>query len=72
MSDLEVIGLNFDDRKVLLSDGQVIPMTNFFLHGKEISAPEDAHSIVAGPTKEGKWVAVNASDFAYQDEKLLN
>lgn len=54
---------------VRLAHGERVPITSYF--GAEDEAPEDnedvrdfnwVHSVVAGPTAEGQWVAVLVTD----------
>jgi hypothetical protein len=43
---------------VLLQDGTLLPITNWYADGEECGAAE-ATSCVAGPMLDGKWVAID-------------
>jgi hypothetical protein len=55
--------ISFSERKVALSDGSIIPITNFLdLDGDETEELDIVCTIVAGPMPNGRWLAIDVSD----------
>jgi hypothetical protein len=49
--------INLRERLCVLSNGEVIPITNMFdCTGDETDEPEEATAFVAGPTPDDKWI----------------
>lgn len=61
MSDLWVEAINRTTCLAVMSDGQILPITHWFLDGEDWDADE-ADSCVCGPCKDGKWYAVDLSE----------
>ena len=57
---LLVEALNRTTCQAVLSDGQVIPITHWFLDGEDWNADE-ADTCVCGPCKNDKWYMVDLS-----------
>lgn len=57
-----VVAINRALKKVVLDDGQILPMTDFFRYGEDCS-PDEASACVAGPDKNGNWFAVEFSGY---------
>jgi hypothetical protein len=43
--------------RVQLSDGQRVPITNWFMGIDEVAPPCDCDRVVAGPDADGQWHA---------------
>lgn len=67
MSGHQVVAINLNLKKVVLDDGQVLPMTDFFFQGIDCP-PDEASCCVAGPDKDGNWFAVDLNN--YSSEKV--
>lgn len=57
-----VVAINLGLRMVILDDGQVLPMSDFFCRGEDCE-PDDASACVAGPDKHGNWFAVDLTGY---------
>ena len=49
-------------RQVQLSDGQIVPITNWLLGDMEVLPPCDCDRIVAGPDGDGMWYGALLSE----------
>lgn len=60
-------------RQVTLIDGEHVPITNMFdLDGDDTDDWREAFRIVAGPTREGKWIASLTTADEREAEALPN
>jgi hypothetical protein len=58
---LLVEALNIGQSAALLSDGQIVPVTNWLDDGDDCD-PQDATFCVCGPCKNGLWYLVDLSE----------
>jgi hypothetical protein len=52
---LDICAIHVRQKQAMMTDGSIIPITNFIDHEGEESEPEDAVQFVAGPDGDGKW-----------------
>ena len=63
---MNVTAVNRKAQIALLSDGQVIPVTNWFwaIDGTPMPCdPEDAVSAMAGPCEDGKYYSIDLTEY---------
>jgi hypothetical protein len=60
-------------RELTLIDGQSCPITNMFdLDGDDTEDWREAFRVVAGPTREGQWIAALTTADERETEALAN
>ena len=61
--DLEVSTINAEKGKAILSDGQEVPITDWFDEDGEDCCHENGVAGVCGPDFDGYWYVFKRSDF---------
>lgn len=54
-----VASVNREDETCCCTNGELIPITNWFDEEGDDCDPEDAITCVAGPMANGKWLGIN-------------
>ncbi len=68
------LSVSLADRLVIQDTGWAMPIVNMFdIDGDETDIPEDACSIVAGPTQDDQWMMIRLSGSEHDmKSKLAN
>jgi hypothetical protein len=62
VADPDAVAVNRAEAIVLTDDGQILPVTEW-LCGEDQVEPDVATSCVCGPMADGRWMAVDLTQF---------